>query len=217
MLKVNGVTVRTGEITILRSLTLEVPPGAIVGLVGRNGAGKTTTLKSIMGLVPVASGQVRLDGVDLLPLPPHHRARLGIGYMPEDRRLIGPLTVQENILLPTWALGQEVPEERLKAVYTLLPEVRELAPRRASQLSGGQQKLVALARSLLVARKLLLLDEPLEGIAPALATRLAGVIRAFLGQEKDFSVLVAESDLARVRLFTESIYTIERGEVIQEE
>jgi branched-chain amino acid transport system ATP-binding protein len=215
VLRLTRVTVKFGELTILRSLSLEVPVGSIVGLVGRNGAGKTTTLKSIVGLVPVVSGEVRLDGQDLVPLSPHARVRLGIGYMPEDRRLIGPLTVQENLLLPAWVQGHRDTSERLEAIYHFLPEVRALASRRASQLSGGQQKLVALARSLVNARKLLLLDEPMEGIAPALSTRMAQVVREFLGLNRDLAVLVAESDLNRVRLLTESIYTIERGEVVQ--
>lgn len=216
MLKVHGLTVRIEEITILRSLTLEVARGGIVGLVGRNGAGKTTTLKSIMGLIPAASGQVLLDGQDLLRLPSFQRARLGIGYMPEDRRLMGPLTAQDNIRLAAWAQGKPEPEGRLDAIYSLMPEVKDLAQRRAAQLSGGQQKLVALARSLLSARKVLLLDEPLEGVAPALGARLAMVIQSFREREPDLSVLTAESDVNRMRLFTGDIYTIERGEVFRE-
>lgn len=216
MLKVNGLTVRIGEITILRSLALEVAPGGIVGLVGRNGAGKTTTLKGIMGLVPVASGQVLLDGQDVVSLPAFRRGRLGIGYMPEDRRLMGPLTTRDNILLSAWAQGMPRPEERLDAIYSLLPEVKPLAERRAVQLSGGQQKIVALARSLLSARRVLLLDEPLEGVAPALAARLATVVQNFRKLEPGLSVLAAESDVNRMRLFTGDIYTIERGEVFRE-
>lgn len=215
MLKIQGLTVRIGGITILRSLSLEVPPEAIVGLVGRNGAGKTTTLKSIMGLVPVAAGRIFLDSQDLLRLPPFSRGHLGIGFMPEDRRLIGPLTVQDNILLPAWAQGKQETEQRLEAIYSLLPELKGLAQRRAAQLSGGQQKMVALARSLLCARKLLLLDEPLEGVSPALSYRLAEVIRSFREREPGLSILVAESDLNRIHLFTEDIYTIERGEVFR--
>ena len=124
-------------------------PGSTVGLVGRNGAGKTTTLRTIMGLVPAAAGQILLDGEDLVPLSPHRRCALGIGYMPEDRRLIGVLTVNDNLLVPAWAQGGRDVADRLDLVSTLLPEVAALLGRRASGLSGGQQKLVALARALL--------------------------------------------------------------------
>jgi branched-chain amino acid transport system ATP-binding protein len=214
MLDIKSVTVKFGEITILRSLSLGVPQKSIVGLVGRNGAGKTTTLKSIMGLVPITSGEVKLDGQDLKPVPPQHRVRLGIGYMPEDRRLIGSLTVQENILLPVWAQGKKKTQDSLEPIYDLLPEIKNVASYRAAQLSGGQQKLVALARSLLVARKLLLLDEPMEGVAYALSARLGEAIQRFQEKEPDLSIFIAESDLNRVKLFTQNIYTIERGELV---
>lgn len=214
MLSVHGLTVRIGELTILRSLALEVPPGRTVGLVGRNGAGKTTTLRSLMGLVPAASGTAFLDGQDLLTLPPFRRGPLGIGYMPEDRRLVGPLSVRDNLLLPAWAQGRRDARERLDAVAALLPEVTALLDRRAAQLSGGQQKLVALGRALFCARRLLLLDEPMEGVSPALSARMAEVVRAFQDREPGLSVLVAESDVNRVHLLTDRVFTIERGEVV---
>jgi branched-chain amino acid transport system ATP-binding protein len=214
MLELHDVHVHIHEFTILRGVSLTVPPGQVVGLVGRNGAGKTTTLKSIMGLVAVRSGTIRLDGHDLLRMPAHGRARLGIGYVPEDRRLIGTLTVEENILLPAWAMGWDGQEERLEEVYHLLPEVKELAGRRAAQLSGGQQKLVALARALMSGRKLLLLDEPFEGLAPPLSQRLSEVIRNL--QEQGVAILVAESDLKPIGPLAERVYTIERGEILDE-
>ena len=214
MLSVQRLIVRLGGLSILRSLSLEVPAGGIVGLVGRNGAGKTTTLRSIMGLVPVASGNVVLDGRDLVRLPPFERGRLGIGYMPEDRRLIGSLTVKDNLLVPAWGQGRSDAEERWDAVTTLLPEVATLGRRQASQLSGGQQKLVALGRALFCAHRLLLLDEPMEGVSPALSARMAEVVRAFQATKADLAVLVAESDVNRVRLLTGHIATIERGEVV---
>lgn len=214
MLSVQRLIVRLGGLSILRSLSLEVPAGDIVGLVGRNGAGKTTTLRSIMGLVPVASGHVVLDGRDLVRLPPFERGRLGIGYMPEDRRLIGSLTVKDNLLVPAWGQGWRDADERWDAVTTLLPEVATLGPRQASQLSGGQQKLVALGRALFCAHRVLLLDEPMEGVSPALSARMAEVVRAFQATKANLAVLVAESDVNRVRLLTGHIATIERGEVV---
>ena len=219
MLRISRITVKFGKLTILRSLSLDVPSGAIVGLVGRNGAGKTTTLKSIIGLVPVVSGEILLDGQNILTLSPRNRVKLGVSYMPEDRRLIAPLSVHDNLLLPAWAQGREDAEDLLQAVYGLSPEfgnmLKNFAPQRASQLSGGQQKLVALARSVLTVRKLLLLDEPLEGVAIALGAKLAESVRKLQKREPDLSILVAESDLNRMRLFTDNILTIERGEVIQ--
>lgn len=214
MLQLEGVRVNIREFVILRGVSLEAPTGRIVGLVGRNGAGKTTTLKSIMGLVPVRSGTIRLDGQDLVKTPAYTRARQGIGYVPEDRRLIGTLTVEENILLPAWAAGLDGHAERLDRIYRLMPEVKELAGRRATLLSGGQQKMVALARSLVSGTKLLLLDEPFEGLAPALSQKLGGVIRAL--REEGLAVLVAESDPKLVSHLAETIYTIERGEILTE-
>ena len=216
-LEVRDLRVRLGGIPVLRGVSLDVPREAIVGLVGRNGAGKTTTLKSIVGLVPVAAGQIRLEGQDVTRLPPHERPRLGLGYLPgylpEDRRLIGSLTVEENLLLPAWAIRQPGGLERLAFLHELMPELRPLARRRAAALSGGQQKMVALARAMMTGAKLLLLDEPLEGLSPGLSRRLAEVIQSLRG----VAVLVTESDLNRMRLLTEQVYTIERGEIVREE
>ncbi|HLI26544.1 MAG TPA: ATP-binding cassette domain-containing protein, partial [Chloroflexota bacterium] len=169
MLQVQRATVRIAGFTVLRGLSLEVPPGSLVGLIGRNGAGKTTTLRTIMGLLPLEDGDILLDGRSLRDLPAHERARQGLGYMPEDRRLIPALTVEQNILVPAWARAIPDAARRLDTIYQLMPEVKALAGRPASQLSGGQQKLVALARCFMSGRRLLLLDEPFEGVAPALS------------------------------------------------
>jgi branched-chain amino acid transport system ATP-binding protein len=212
VLQVDGLRVTIKGFVILRGISLDVPPGGLIGLVGRNGAGKTTTLKSLMGILPVSAGSIRFDGDDLIRVPAYRRAQLGIGYMPEDRRLIGALSVEDNILLPAWASRLEDGHQRLSSIYQLMPDVRELARRKASQLSGGQQKLVALARALMSGTKLLLLDEPFEGLSPAFGEKLAGTIREL--QRAGLSVLMAESDLKRIS-FCDTIYTIERGEIIQ--
>ncbi|GIX47449.1 MAG: ABC transporter ATP-binding protein [Candidatus Tectimicrobiota bacterium] len=213
MLKVDGLRVTIRGFVILRGITLEVPPGELIALVGRNGAGKTTTLKSIMGILPISGGAIRLDGLDLAAVPGYRRAPLGIGYMPEDRRLIGSLTVEDNLLLPAWASGLAHAEERLAYIYQKMPEVAALAKRRAASLSGGQQKMAALARSLMSGTKLLLLDEPFEGLSPAMGHKLAGVIQEL--QQDGLAILIAESDVKRLD-FVEKIYTIERGEIVQE-
>ena len=212
MLRLDGVAVTIKGFVILRAITLEVPAASLIGLVGRNGAGKTTTLKSITGLPPTAAGSITLDGNDLLSVPSHHRARLGLGYMPEDRRLIGALTVEDNILLPAWASRLEGANARLAYIYRLMPDVKALAGRRASQLSGGQQKMVALARALMSGTKLLLLDEPFEGLSPALGEKLAGTIMEL--RRDGLSVLMAESDQKRIG-FAQAIYGIERGAIVQ--
>lgn len=211
MLKLDGIRVTIKGFVILRGISLEIPSGGLVGLVGRNGAGKTTTLKSIMGILPVSAGSMHLDSHDLSRVPGHRRAGLGVGYMPEDRRLIGSLSVEDNILLPTWASGRGEGRDRLASIYQLMPEVGELGRRKASQLSGGQQKLVALARAVMSGTKLLLLDEPFEGLSPAFGEKLARTIQAL--QHTGISVLMAESDVNRIG-FSDTIYTIERGEIV---
>jgi branched-chain amino acid transport system ATP-binding protein len=213
MLRVNGIRVTIKGFIILRGISLEIPMSGLIALIGRNGAGKTTTLKSIMGLIPISDGVIHLDGTDLLQVPGHRRAQLGVGYMPEDRRLIPPLTVEDNIRLPAWAGRFEKAEERLAYIYRRMPEVAVLAKRRASTLSGGQQKMVALARALMSGTKLLLLDEPFEGLSSGRGERLAETVQGL--QQDGLSVLIAESDTKRLS-FVEKIYTIERGEIVRE-
>lgn len=213
MLKVDRIRTEIKGFAILREITLVVPTEALIGLAGRNGAGKTTTLKSIMGLLPVSRGKIYLDERDLLRLPAYQRARLGVGYLPEDRRLIGSLTAEENILLPAWTSRLDSLQGRLAAVYQMMPDVALLAKHRASTLSGGQQKMVALARALMTGTKLLLLDEPFEGLAPAIGMRLERIIPKLKYLSR--SVLVTESDPKRLS-FADKIYVMERGEIIQE-
>jgi branched-chain amino acid transport system ATP-binding protein len=217
MLTVQNATVKISGFTILRGLSLEVPTGMLVGLIGRNGAGKTTTLRGIMGLLALESGRVDLDGQDLTHLSAHVRAGHGIGYMPEDRRLIPTLSVEENILVPAWARRISGAQRRLATIYQLMPEVKALAMRPATQLSGGQQKLVALARSFMSGTRVLLLDEPFEGVAPALAQRLVGAVKELAQTESGLSVLLCESEFRWPRLLASRIYLIERGEAVLEE
>jgi len=209
MLEVAGLSVAISGVPILTDVTLNVPQGAAVGLIGRNGAGKTTVMRSIMGLLPPQAGRIVLGGADLLEQPAQARAALGVGYMPEDRRLIPELTVDENILVPAWATGQPDIEKRLALAYEILPEVQGFGPRKALQLSGGQQKMVALARALVCGTKLLLLDEPFEGVAPALAQRLAAAISAL--RDSGVSVLLSESDYVHSAELVDRLYVIERG------
>ena len=209
MLKIEGLHVAIGAVVALRGLSLTVADGTMVGLVGRNGAGKTTLLRSVMGHLLPSQGSVHFDGQDLAALPPHARAALGIGYMPEDRGLVPELTVEENILVPVWTNKSLNEAERLALIYRVLPELLEMRSRRALLLSGGQQKLVALARALAVGTRLLLLDEPFEGVAPALSKRLGEVIAGLKGSA--VSVLMAQSDLNHSRKLVDAEFVIERG------
>jgi branched-chain amino acid transport system ATP-binding protein len=210
-LEIRSLNVAIDRIPILRDVSLDVPAGKMVGIIGRNGAGKTTLMRAIMGLMPLQAARITASGENLLQLKPYALAARGISYMPEDRRLIPALTVEENILLPAWANRIAGVNERLNWIYEQIPEVREFRQRRALQLSGGQQKLVALARALMPGHKLLLLDEPFEGVAPVLSQRLTEVIAKLrLG---GLAVILSESDDTHSSKLVDLAYRIERGVV----
>ena len=210
MLKVANLNVSIGAAAIIRDASLRFERGEICGLIGRNGAGKTTLMRALMGALP-ASGTAELAGTDLLRLPPHRRVAYGIGYMPEDRRLVPEFTVEQNIRVPSWAAKLQGIEERLDWIFSTMPEVARFRSRRALELSGGQQKMVALARALMAGRRMLLLDEPFEGLAPALARRLGEVLANLKAQS--VSVLVSESNEVHVADLLARAYRIERGSV----
>ena len=210
MLEVAGLDVAIGSVAIVRNATLELKEHEFCGLIGRNGMGKTTLMRALMGALP-ARGSMKLDGRELIREAAHQRAALGVGYMPEDRRLVPEFTVEENIRLPAWATLQKGAEQQLERIYQLMPEVANFRTRRALELSGGQQKLVALARALMAGRRLLLLDEPFEGLAPALARRLGEVLARL--KSEDVSVLIAESNESHVSDLLDRSYRIERGVV----
>jgi branched-chain amino acid transport system ATP-binding protein len=211
VLTIASLDVSINSVRILRDVGLRLEQGQLGGLIGRNGAGKTTLMRTIMGTLVPSRGRIELDGRELRGVLPHARARLGVGYMPEDRRIIPQLTVEENVLLPAWATRAQGASERLARIYRMIPEVEALRDRRGLQLSGGQQKLVALARALMSGTKLLLLDEPFEGVAPVLAKRLAEVVA--LLRNEGLSVLVSESDLSHSRKLLDVVFHIDRGQV----
>ena len=192
-------------------MSLDVAAGEFAGLIGRNGAGKTTLLRTIMGLLRPAAGTLDFLDRDLAALPTHRRAALGIGYMPEDRRLVPGLSAEENMLLPAWAGdAHDAPAQLARSIETI-PELDALRARKALQLSGGQQKLVALGRALMAGRKLLLLDEPFEGVAPVLARRLAEVIAGL--RQSGLSVILSESSMTHAHGLLDRVFTIDRGAV----
>jgi branched-chain amino acid transport system ATP-binding protein len=213
MIRLDNITVTIQNVEVLRQLSLDITSGSMVGLIGRNGAGKTTVLKTIMGLLPISSGKLFINAKDFSQVEAKERAALGIGYMPEDRGLVPELSVEENICLPLWVSPTLNLKERLEFVYGVLPELLEMRERKAMLLSGGQQKLVALARALSVGTKLLLLDEPFEGVAPALSQRLSEVVGQLRGS--GLTVLISQSDLNHSRNLLDAEIMIERGAILQ--
>ena len=212
MLDIQSIDVNIGATPILRGVTLEVPSGSMCGLIGRNGAGKTTFMRAVMGALQSKTGAIDFYDQNLRDAPAYRRAHIGIGFMPEDRRLVPQLTAEENILLPTWTINIEGAEDRLSWIYKLMPEVEEFRNRGATELSGGQQKFVAFARALMVGTKLLMLDEPSEGIAPVFAQRMVEIMASL--KEAGESVLVAESNDKHIKDLLDKTYVIERGSII---
>ena len=209
LLEIDGLVVEIQSMPALRGFSMSIARGAMVSLVGRNGAGKTTLMRSIMGHLKPVHGTIRFEGTDLAACPRHTRASLGIGYMPEDRCLVPQLTVEENILLPLWVADHLDRKARLDLVYGMIGELAEFRHRKALLLSGGQQKLVALGRALAIGTKCLLLDEPFEGIAPALSERLSEVLASLRGN--DLTLLMSQSDMNHSRALIDVEFTIERG------
>ena len=211
MLSLNKINVDIGPVGIIKKASLSLSQGEMVGLIGRNGAGKTTLLKTIMGILKTKSGEIAFENEDLVNLPSEKRAQMLIGYMPEDRRLIPSMSSEENIMIPVWAVGLEDWNERLEWIYKIIPEAKDLKDRPSTSLSGGQQKLIALSRALMVGRKLLLLDEPTEGIAPALTKRIIEILNNL--KKQGVTTLVAESNEKHYEKMLDRTFIIERGEI----
>jgi len=218
MLEIQGTNTYRGQAQILRQVSLRVSDAESVVLVGRNGAGKTTTIDTIIGLLPMRSGKITFQGNDIGGLPPYRRARLGIGYAPEDSGLFPELTVAENFEICRWQAqasgragqGAEVDER----VFAVFPEVRQFLQRRGAYLSGGQKKMVAIARAMMLAPSVLLLDEPFEGLAPIVVTRLIDAVKKI--KQMKISLLIAESNVANATRIADRLYAIDRGEIIYE-
>ena len=215
MLSVQAVDATIEGVPVLRRADLALPPRSTVALIGRNGAGKTTLLRAIMGFVPAVSGSIRFGDRDITGLEPHRRPPLGIGYAPEDRRLFPSFSIEENILLPgqVCGLSPAMIRDRLALVYEILPELETMRHRKAASLSGGQGKMVALGRALMIGTRLVLLDEPFQGLAPALALKYAEALRALRDREREVTLLITESNPSLLRSFAETVYRIERGEI----
>jgi branched-chain amino acid transport system ATP-binding protein len=213
MLRVRGLHVDIQASSILRDVTLDIARGEAVALVGRNGAGKTTTLRTIMGYLPATRGTIEFQGRSLRGLPTHVIAKLGIGFSPEESEIFGDLSVAENIAIATWSrLSGRPAGERIERSYAVFPRLREYAARGGTQLSGGERKMLSIARALALDPSILLLDEPFEGLSPAIIPTIAGSIAAI--SQLGTSILLAESNLHHVPEFASRLYVIERGEII---
>jgi branched-chain amino acid transport system ATP-binding protein len=213
MLELRSLSVDIQGSRILREVSLEVGAGELVALVGRNGAGKTTSFRTIMGYRQPASGEVRFQGEALGGLATHRIVQRGIGYAPEESDVFGDLTVAENIELPTWTrLGGRPAAERIELAYSVFPKLERYKARGGMQLSGGERKMVSIARALALDPVLLLLDEPFEGLSPAIIPSIAEGISSIraMGQ----AILMAESNIHHIPDFTDRMYVLERGEII---
>ncbi|MEA3073739.1 MAG: branched-chain amino acid transport system ATP-binding protein [Alphaproteobacteria bacterium] len=213
MLTVQNLAVDILGSPVLRGVTFEVNAGELVCLVGRNGAGKTTSFRTVMGFRQPVAGRIAFDGRDILGLRPFAIARLGIGFAPEESEVFGELTVAENIALPTWTCpGPRSPHARLEEAYRVFPRLEQYRQRGGHALSGGERKMVSIARALALGPKLLLLDEPTEGLSPVIVPSIIdglAAIRAF-----GHAVCIAESNIHHVPDFADRLYVIERGEII---
>ena len=219
MLEVNAIDTYRGPAHILSGVSLRVDKEEVVCLVGRNGAGKTTTIESIMGFLPVRAGRILFHDEDVTRLPPHERAKRGIGYSPEDCGVFPDLSVSENLMISRW-LGDEVAKRRNGGqrvdpeaqAFSLFPEVQSLLQRQGLHLSGGQRKMVAIARAMMLSPSLLLLDEAFEGLAPVVVNRFTEAVMKI--KAMGVSILMAESHLGAATRIGDRLYAIDRGEII---
>ncbi|CAO3413550.1 ABC transporter ATP-binding protein [Azospirillum doebereinerae] len=211
LLSVESLEAWYGRAHILTGVELTVGRGEVVALMGRNGAGKTTTLKAIMGLVETRSGRVAVDGRDVSALPPHRMARLGVGYVPEDRRIFADLTVEENLEVGRQPPRPGAPAWTPERLFALFPNLAEMRGRRGTRMSGGEQQMLTLARTLMGNPSLLLLDEPSEGLAPIIVRQMADAVRRL--KAEGLSVLVSEQNLSFAAAVADRASVIEKGRV----
>ena len=213
MLEVSEIDVYIESSHILRRVSLEVSSGQVACLVGRNGAGKTTTLRAIMGYRRPRAGRIALRGQEIQGRRPHEIAQRGVGYSPEDSGIFADLTVAENIEIATWTRrGGRPAAERLDLAYRVFPVLRKYAARKGPEMSGGERKMLSIARALALDPEILLLDEPFEGLSPAIIPSVSDGIASIT--ELGHAILMAESNIHHVPAFAARLYVIERGEII---
>ena len=209
LLALRSVDAWYGAAQVVYGATLAVDAGEVVALIGRNGAGKTSLLRSVMGLMPRMAGEIELGGAPIVRLPPHQRARRGLGYVPEDRRIFTDLTVRENLLLAARPQRDGFGERELLDVF---PNLAEMLDRPASRMSGGEQQMLAVARTLAANPRVVLLDEPSEGIAPLVVARMKSAVQAM--RSRGVAILLSEQNLAFVSRLADRAVLIEQGHIV---
>jgi branched-chain amino acid transport system ATP-binding protein len=213
MLTVRDLMVDIESSSVLRGVSFDVNAGECVCLVGRNGAGKTTSFRTVMGFRQAKSGTIEFGGNRILGLRPHQIARLGVGFAPEESEVFGDLTVAENIAMPTWVCPNERnADARIADAYRVFPKLERYRDRDGHALSGGERKMVSIARALALGPKLLLLDEPTEGLSPVIVPSIIEGIMTI--RSAGHAIFIAESNIHHVPEFTDRLYVIERGEII---
>lgn len=219
MLKIDHLSASIAGNTVLRGISTDFNAGQLLAVVGRNGAGKTTLLRAIMGLLPLSVGTIAMNGEELSRVPAHRRTSLGIGYAPEDRVMYPTFSVEENLRLPCDVLGLDAVEtdRRLARVLEVVPQLREMLPRSGSALSGGQGKMAALGRALMVGTRLVLLDEPFQGLAPVLANQYSESLRRLHEIAPELCIVVTESNRSLLRDLPDATLILERGELVEGE
>lgn len=219
MLLIDQLSVELAGVQVLRRIHAHVLTGSTVAVIGRNGAGKTTLLRSIMGLVAASGGSVLFDKTELLKQPAHRRAALGIGYAPEDRIIFPTLSVLQNLRLPAEVLGLSAfdLDLRLQATLEVVPQLEPMLGRSGAALSGGQGKMVALGRALMAGSRLVLLDEPLQGLAPVLAEQYVQSISRLRQLRPELSVVITESNASLLTGMPDQTWSLERGSLSLEQ
>jgi branched-chain amino acid transport system ATP-binding protein len=213
MLSLRDVHTYYGKSHILHGVSLEVGPGEVVGLLGRNGVGKSTTLKSVMGLAPPASGQVSFQGRDITGLAPHHLARLGIAWVPEDRRIFRLLSVMENLRtgLDRTGVDDARRAKLLDKVYAAFPVLRDRRDQAGGTLSGGEQQMLAIARAMMLEPKIILLDEPTEGLMPRMVSQIREIVEVL--HREGVAILLVEQNVSLTLAVSSRVYIMEKGVV----
>ena len=214
MLTVHQLNQHYGGSHTLRDVSFEAPAGKCTAILGRNGVGKSTLLKCLMGVVPVTSGSISIDGQEISDLPPFVRVRLGLGYVPQGREIFPRLTVEENLLMGLAGKSRGMPADIPVDVFEMFPVLKQMLRRRGGDLSGGQQQQLAIARALVMQPKLLILDEPTEGIQPSIIKDIERVIHA-LSERGDMAILLVEQYFEFARELADQYLILRRGEIVK--